>query len=421
MGLALVLAYIVLNLLSPAEMFPALAPYRVNLVLALVSVPPAVITRLMAPEIGKLRTQFILVVLFCGFVSGSWFPHGGLRANLNAFLDLMPNVIVYFVGVVQFRSSSRLKYLRAALVLVAIFVMAKAFVQVPYVRATGVTTPYVLAGGMGDSIGVRIRGLGMLNDPNIFAQFLLLLLPLLFVSTRETGPGPAYFFVIPLAMLLVVGVYFTGSRGAELGLVVIVGLAFITRFKRTGKAIAAVFVPLLLVAIKATSTRTVSMAGGMDRLAIWSDGMSYFKGSPLWGIGFGGFLERNRFTAHNSYLLCAAELGTLGFFLWMSVIVVTLIQLHRVPQVVAKSNPILARWAVAVKIALGGYLFTSYFLSCTYSLPLFLLLGMAGAIIVAAGGDQAVPLQGTNWPVRSLGFCGGLIVLIYVMLRLRAV
>jgi hypothetical protein len=126
-------------------------------------------------------------------------------------------------------------------------------------------------------------------------------------------------------------------------------------------------------------------------------------------------------TAHNSYLLCAAELGMLGYFLWMSIVVVTMMQLGRVPKVVGASNPALAQWAVALRISLGVYLFTGFFLSRTYELPLFLLIGMSGAIITAAGGDDAIPLRGTFWPVWSFGLCVGILTLIYVMLRLRLV
>jgi len=105
----------------------------------------------------------------------------------------------------------------------------------------------------------------------------------------------------------------------------------------------------------------------------------------------------------------------------MSILVVTMIQLTRVAKAVRDSNPILARWAVAVKISLGGFLFTSFFLSCTYSLLLFLLLGMSGAIVVAAGGDEAIPLRGTRWQGWALGLCVGSLTVIYVMLRLRVV
>jgi hypothetical protein len=66
-------------------------------------------------------------------------------------------------------------------------------------------------------------------------------------------------------------------------------------------------------------------------------------------------------------------------------------------------------------------MFTGFFLSRTYDLPLFLLIGMSGAVITAAGGDQAFPVRGTGWPAWSAGLCVGVLGLIYVMLRLRAV
>lgn len=421
MGLALVLVYIALNLLSPADMFPVLGPYRPILILALASVPPTLITRLESPEIGKLRTQPILMFLFFAFACSSWFPHGGLGANLVTFLDLAPSVIVYFLGLVHFRSPLRLRLLRATLVAVAVYVVATALSQIPLARGTGESTPYVLVSGEEANLELRIHGLGMLDDPNIFGQFLLLILPLLFVGKRETGLGRGYFFAIPIAVLLLIGIYFTNSRGTGTGLGVLIALYLIQRFKKAGKVGAAIVGPLSLVAINATQSRKVSMAGGLDRIAIWSDGMAFFKSSPLWGIGWGGFVEREDWTAHNSYLLCAAELGMIGFFLWMSILVVTMIQLNRVTKVVGKSDPALARWAVPVKLSLGVYLFTSYFLSCTYNLALFLLLGMAGAIIAVAGGDETIPLRGTKWPAWSLGLCVGVLTLIYVMLRLRAV
>jgi putative inorganic carbon (HCO3(-)) transporter len=422
MGLGLVVAYIALNLLSPGEIFPSLAPYRPFLILAIVNVPSLVFARLSAPEIGKLRTQFILVILFFGFACGSWLPHGGRGANVATFLALGPNVMAYFMGVVFLRSPFRLQLMRTTLVLVAVFVMVNAFSEASYVLATGDSMPYVLGShGMDSSNGVRIQGLGMLNDPNCFGQYLLMILPMLFVGKRDTGLGPGYFLAIPIAVLFLIGVYYTGSRGAELGVAVLIGLFLTRRFKTVGAVVSTVLGALLLLAINAIGTRTISMSGGMDRLSIWSDGMSYFKQSPLWGIGIRGFIDRQGMTAHNSYLLCASELGILGYFLWMSMMVVTLIQLSRVPKVVGKSNPTLVRWAVALRLSLSVYLFTSFFLSRTYDLPLFLLLGMSGGIIIAAGGDKAVPLRGTKWPVWSLGFCASILGLIYVMLRLRVV
>jgi putative inorganic carbon (HCO3(-)) transporter len=425
MGLALVVAYITLNLLSPGDIFPSLTPYRPMLVLALVSVPPLLFARLSAPEIGKLRTQLILVLLFFGYACVSWLPHGGFGANVTTLSSLSPNVMAYFMGIVFLRTPFRLQIMRTTLMLIAVFVMANAFSEMFYVRATGDSAAYVLAShGLDNSIEARIRGLGMLNDPNQFGQYLLMVLPMLFVAKRETGLGTGYLLAIPIAVLFMVGVYFTGSRGTELGVAVLLGLFLTRRFKTSGAVAAGVLGALLLLAvnaINATSTRTITMSGGLDRLAIWSYGVSYFKQSPLFGIGIRGFLDRQGMTAHNSFLLCAAELGMLGYFLWMSMVVVTVIQLSRVPKAVEKSNPALARWAMALRLSLGVYMFTSFFISRTYDLPLFLLLGMSGGVIIAAGGDEAVPLRGTKWAAWSLGLCVSILALIYVMLRLRVV
>jgi putative inorganic carbon (HCO3(-)) transporter len=425
MGLALVLTYIGLNLLSPADIFPGLAPFRPMLILALISVPPLVFARLSSPEIGELRTQLILVIMFFGYACASWLPHGGFGANLRTLAELSPNVIAYFMGVVFLRSPFRLQLLRTILVFVAVFVIANALLEIPYVHATGDSAAYVMAArGLDNSNEARIRGLGMLNDPNNFGQYLLMVLPMLFVGKKEAGPGPRYLLAIPIAVLFMVGLYFTGSRGAAMGGVVLLGLFLTRRFKAAGAVVTAALGALLLLAINALnsiSNRTISMSGGMDRLALWSDGMAYFKSSPLWGIGIRGYTERSFMTAHNSYLLCAAELGMVGYFLWMSIVVVTLIQLSRIPKVVGASNPLLGRWAVALRLSLGVYMFTSFFLSRTYDLPLFLLLGMSGAVIAAAGGDKAIPLRGTKWPVWSLGICVSVLALIYAMLRLRVV
>ena len=47
----------------------------------------------------------------------------------------------------------------------------------------------------------------------------------------------------------------------------------------------------------------------------------------------------------------------------MSLIVVTVMFLRRVPAAVRKTDPVLARWAEAITLSLYGYLFTSFFLS----------------------------------------------------------
>jgi len=418
--MALVLIYIALNLLSPADMLPFLAPFRPMLILALLSLPIAVLARLQAPEVGKLRTQFAVVLLFFGYASVALIPHREYGANLQTVTDLAPNVLAYFLGIVYFRSPARLRLVRGMLVLAALFILVNALLELPFAHASGISAPYVMVTGHSFAeMEFRIRGLGMLQDPNTYGQFVLLVLPLLFIPKSDAGLGVGWLAAAPITVLFLLGVFLTGSRGAAVGVAVVCGLFLIRRLKAAGALITTVLGGLVLLGINAYKTRTVSMSGGLDRLAIWSDGLAYFKSSPLWGIGPRNFAANFGSTAHNSYLLVAAELGIVGYFLWMSMLLVTLIQLGRIPNIIGKSNPSLARWAVGLRISLAGYMFTSFFLSRAYELPLYMLLGMCGGVIVAAGGDEVVSLRGSFWPAWSLIACVGILCLIYVMLRLR--
>jgi O-antigen ligase len=419
MGLAFVLIYIALNLLSPAEMIPAIAPFRPMLVVALINLPLVIVARMVAPEVGKLRTQPVLVALFFGWACVALIPHRLFGANLTTFTDLLPNVLAYFLGIVHFRNPARLRWVRIVLVFIALFDLFNGVIELPYAHATGVETPYVLVSGhLASNMEFRIRGLGMLKDPNTYGQFVLLILPLLFVSKRNTGLGLGWAGAVPVSLFFLVAVYLTGSRGAVLGLLVILGLFLIRKLKTTGAVLVMVLGGLALLGVNAYKTRSISLSGGMDRLAIWSDGLAYFKESPIWGIGPRAFNERFGMTAHNSYLLVAAELGFVGLFLWMSMSVVTLIQLDRISKL-PKVDPGVARWALALRLSLACYLFTSFFLSRAYELPLFMLLGMSGGIIIAAGGDDTVAVRGSMWPAWSAISSVGALTLIYLMLRLR--
>ncbi|HUB81506.1 MAG TPA: O-antigen ligase family protein [Bryobacteraceae bacterium] len=417
--MAFVLVYIALNLLSPADMIPELAPYRPIVVLAAVNLPLAFLSRVQAPEVGKLRVQPVLVFLFFVFTCLALIPHRLFGANLTTLTELLPNVLAYFFGIIHFRTPPRLRLVRAVLVFLALFVLVNGVFQLPYAHAIGADTPYVSVSGHGaDNMEFRIRGLGMLQDPNTYGQFVLLIFPLLFVAKNETGLGAGWAAVVPVSVLFLVAVYLTGSRGAVLGLLVILGLFLIKRLQKAGALIISLFGGLALLAVNAYNTRHISLSGGMDRLAIWSDGLSYFKESPIWGIGPRNFMDRFGMTAHNSFLLVAAELGFIGLFLWVSVSVVAFVQLNGVERL-KNVDPAVRRWAVALKISLGSYLFTSFFLSRAYELPLWMLLGMCGGVVVAAGGDEAVPLRGSMWPLWTLVTSVVSLSLIYLMLRLR--
>ena len=196
-----------------------------------------------------------------------------------------------------------------------------------FVLLTNISSPY------DEVIGqlTRIRGAGFLSDPNDLAQILLIALPLAFVAWRRGRQWSANFFVVIVpAALLLWTTYLTHSRG---GLIALAAVALMAARKRLGTAastaLAAVFI-LGMIALDFTGGRGISAADGADRLEAWANGLEMFKSAPIFGIGFDGFTELYEITAHNSFVLCLAELGLLGSALWMALLVTTTMGLNRI-------------------------------------------------------------------------------------------
>ena len=60
-----------------------------------------------------------------------------------------------------------------------------------------------------------------------------------------------------------------------------------------------------------------------DRLEAWSIGIMLIRSHPIFGVGFQKFSEFNEITAHNTFVVCAAELGLVGAFCWVLLTLVT--------------------------------------------------------------------------------------------------
>jgi hypothetical protein len=85
-----------------------------------------------------------------------------------------------------------------------------------------------------------------------------------------------------------------------------------------------------MLALDFTGGRGISAADGADRLEAWANGLEMFKSAPIFGIGFNSFTDLYEITAHNSFVLCLAELGLLGSTLWMALLVTTTMGLNRI-------------------------------------------------------------------------------------------
>jgi O-antigen ligase len=341
MGFALTIAYVVATIISPEQFGKEWASYHVMTYLAgitaLASLPSIARYRY-----GKISVQIYLLIGFIVAIALSQVAHGWLGGVVESWRMFLPSAAVFFFIVVNVTTVRRLKIVALAAVASCVIVTVEALCGYyagyhgeMFVLLTNISSP------QDDVIGqlTRIRGAGFLSDPNDLAQILLIVLPLAFIAWRRGRIAANFLLVLVPVALLLWTTYLTHSRG---GLIALAAVALMASRKKLGTtastALAAVFV-LGMVALDFTGGRAISAADGADRLEAWANGLEMFKSAPLFGVGFNDFTDLYEITAHNSFVLCLAELGLLGSTLWMGLLVTTTIGLNRIIGVQKKRQP----------------------------------------------------------------------------------
>ncbi len=431
MGILLTTLYIACSHLSPAEMAPELIPYRPLVWLTVFALIAALVGVVRYSYPFRAPQNVLLIGLFAVIVFSSAIEAGsaGLTFAVSAFL---PSLMAYFLCAATIRNTRHLWLLSGSLILVALYMAVSGILA----YRSGQPSMFVFVWPpleeqvAGQFLERRVRGLGFLNDPNDFAQFLLVVVPFIWLAWRKGSTIRNLVIVVIPTLAIMWTVLLTQSRGAVLGFGIL--LLFALR-RRVGLAASLTFTVLLLIGVIAigglrrgdVSVHEDSAAG---RVEAWGNGVAMWKSSPLWGVGFGQFGEHNEdqqgLTAHNSYVLCFAELGTLGYLMWLGVIGATWLDLGTLLRTLPNDNPLnasLLEWANAVRLALVAYLATSWFLSRTYVMTLYVLLGMAVAIVSMANSERG---QDIGSDARSIARWAAIaavtsVVLVYCTLWMR--
>lgn len=331
MGFVLTIIYVVLTILSPEQFGSDLASLHVLEILAaaivLVSLP-----RALADWRTLCCKQTLLLFGLLLAIGLSRAANGWAGGALQSWMTFLPSAAAFFLIILTLTTPRRLKILALALVAACLFVCVEGlcgyyggFRDQTFVAERGIYQ----GGQLAEQFG-QLRGLGFLNDPNDFSQILLMALPLAFFAWRREEPVHNMAFVyIPVSIMLW-AIYLTHSRGALLGLAV---LALMVVRKRIPTSASLVLVTIFvagMLALNFTGGRGISIEDGGDRLEAWSNGMEMFKKAPVFGIGFGAFGDFNDITAHNSLVLCLAELGLVGSTLWIALLVSTTVDLNKI-------------------------------------------------------------------------------------------
>ncbi|MGY0196288.1 O-antigen ligase family protein [Leptothrix sp. BB-4] len=269
-----------------------------------------------APQFRLLPLQMLLMSLSLLLVGWG----GGAVTVLTEF---SPVVILFFMLATSLDREAKFKAVFGLLVLASVLMSLHGADQMANagIGWTGAKT-----------IDERITYLGFLNDPNDLAMSMLMSLPMaMYLGGGGTGFLLRWFWRA-MAGVIVYGVFLTNSRGALLALGGILFAYFVWRY---GLKRGLMLLPVLgLGLIAAAPGRLANMSADEEsaagRIDAWYEGFQMLRSNPLFGIGKGLFTEHNLLTAHNSFMLALAELGVVGYFVWFSGVLLTLIMLLRV-------------------------------------------------------------------------------------------
>ena len=343
-----------------------------------------------------------VLLLFVGWslLSATWAEHP--VAAVEAFTRYLPNAMLFLIVFAAVRTREQLLWVVGAFVIGAFLSGVYGLVVPPpaedFGRLAGAggdpneTAAAMVAGlALATALGVASRGKPLVRLACVAAGVICMLA--LFLTSSRGG-------LIALAVALIVAVFLGGRRRGTM-LVAALGAILVTVFY------------FATIAPADVRERVIHPEGGTGRVDIWTVGLRMVKDNAVQGVGSGNFttssihyllepgvLLRDDFiidtpkVAHNTYLQILAELGIVGFVLFMTILLFSLVCAFKAHRVAAAAGDreldIIARATVVALVAL----FSAYvFVSRDYGKQLWLLLALCPVMLELARGELQARLS----------------------------
>ena len=368
------------------------------------------------------RTLLLTMALLCVFVISTLNAVGYDVALDRIIVFITEGIAIYFLVRNAVRTRAELRAAMGAMLVAAALLAG-------LTTAQAVTQNYdqefmgLAQRSFGDpnarseTVNLEERARGPVDEPNRFAQILLMAAPVGFVLAKNARRLRGAVLAGGAMLLALGGVLLTYSRGAFLTLVILMLLAVPMRLLRWRGLVmtgAAALLVMFLV-VPGYVARVVSIAGVADLVGtgpatVEADGptrgrttemlaaLAAYVDHPLIGVGPGQYVtfhsqhyqslpeisirdltEPRR--AHNLYLEFAAETGTIGLVVFMAIPLLLLRDLELLRRLASPISPKRARLAAGFSLLILSYLGTGVFLHLAYERYYWFMIGLAAAAV----------------------------------------
>lgn len=374
----------------PQDLLPVLQPLRPALVLTAMTLLAVIFSgEKNFKNVFLLKETKRYLLFFVIMIIGIPFAYHRRIAFESIFLGYLLSIIFFLVLVSEINS---LKKLKSLVLIICISNFLFSFFGLLY----------------GSSDGGRFGIYGSMFDENDVAYVLTSLFPLsIYYLQFNEGLIKRIFGIITICSSIIVTLM-TGSRGGLLGLITVLTIMLLTKtggMKKSHKfmIMGLIGVVYFLMSDKLDLTRYLTLldissdynvSDETGRMQIWERAITLMLSHPITGVGVGCFTMALGYmreslglppiwqATHNSFLQIGAEVGLIGFMVFILIILRSLITFLHISKIEATSNEAREISTLGGLMFLGfiGHLVTANFLTQGYSIYFVMYFALAAVI-----------------------------------------
>jgi putative inorganic carbon (HCO3(-)) transporter len=346
---------------------------------------PAIIVALLALPLQRHGIRLPAFVVLLGLVAGwgylSAFSSAWPEAARRGAEQLLIVSTVAFVAVNAVRTASQARFL-------ILFLLA----TVALYPVRGALANYLI---YGEAPGGRVAWNYIYSNPNDLAALLLFPLGLcIFVWQGALKKRWAAWCALAGAILVPFVIFLSGSRGAMLGLLFLIGTVFLAGRRKLQMLLVAATAALLVVFLAPSTAlerflqigqlgtneqqlaEVEDLGSARQRYEVWRVARRVIAEHPLTGVGPGVYPVAHLATsrraefdrtawgardAHSTYITAIAELGAPGALFFFGSVLSALLAVERRRRKVGRSHPRLAHQILLLELG-----FVSFLVACAF-------------------------------------------------------
>ncbi len=391
MAYKLLLLWSLILIGRPQDLLPVLQPLRPALVLTVMTLLAVIFNR-----DKNLKNVFLLketkcyLLFFVIMIIGVPFAVHRRIAFESIFFGYLLSILFFLILVSEINSIKKLKSL---VLIICISNFMFGFFGVLYGSS---------------SSGGRFRIYGSMFDQNDIAYVLTSLFPLSIFYLQSSEEFIKRIFGIIIICSSIMVILMSGSRGGLLGLITVLAIMLLTKIgsmKKSHKFMFMGFIVVVyfLISDKLNLTRYLTLldissdynvSEETGRTQIWEKAITLMLSHPITGVGVGCFpialaymredlgLQPIWQATHNSFLQIGAEVGLIGFVVFILIILRSLLTFLHTSKIEATSTEARELSTLGGLMFLGfiGHLVTTNFLTQGYSIYFVMYFALAAIL-----------------------------------------